>query len=190
MHTFVGRSRELAWLRRMLAEGHSVVITGPFGSGRTALVRQLASEARGYRFVHLHEGQSRRHMRATLCAARMMGGPVVAVLDDVGRLTPARRRFLRDITSEPGQSCIVVADGCLGARALVQLRAALGAAPVIGLGPLSMRAAETFVAAEVRRRRLAWSPADIRASARSAHGVPLLLRLMMETASQRRDAGS
>lgn len=48
---FVGRGRELRCLRRYLHDGRNIVLVGAFGSGRTALVRELASALPQKRFL-------------------------------------------------------------------------------------------------------------------------------------------
>ena len=52
MIPFVGRAREICEVTEALAEGTNVVLVGPYGIGRTALVRQVARSMRGrWRFV-------------------------------------------------------------------------------------------------------------------------------------------
>jgi MoxR-like ATPase len=59
MTSFVGRRREAARIRAALEADRNVVLTGPFGIGRTALARHAArTMAERFRFVFLDGDRS------------------------------------------------------------------------------------------------------------------------------------
>lgn len=103
---FVGRERELRLLRRVLQDGHSVVLTGAFGSGRTTLVHELARTMGNWRFVAWKEDESRRRVRAAVrdaaietCTTGSASDPrIVVVVDGVVHLTAQRVRCLQEFT--------------------------------------------------------------------------------------------
>lgn len=181
---FVGRTRELRHLTRWLDQGRNIVLTGPFGSGRTTLVRRLAEQTTDtYRFVWLPTSGTRREMRRALDDVVSTQGPrVVAVLDDVARLTSPKLTFLRKLVPRGPASWIVIVERSLDDTALLRLRAALGAAPLVRLGPLSFAEVEQYVAACIRTRGLRWSTSEIRACARASQGFPLIVRWSMDAA--------
>jgi hypothetical protein len=188
MRPFVGRSQELSRLRKLLDARRNIVLTGAFGSGRTALVRRLAESSAGpYHFVFLTGGETRREINTQIRgAATRVDGRVVGVLDDVAVVTTPRLRFLSEQVRSDGASWLVIVERSVDGTILERLRAALGAAALVRLGPLSDAAAERLVGEWLRARHLEWDPTSLRAFARAAHGHPLALRLAVEDALRAR----
>jgi hypothetical protein len=184
MTLFVGRGRELCRLRTLLDAKRNIVLTGTFGSGRTALVRRLAESSAGaYHFVFLTGNETRREIDHQIrTAASRFSGRVVGVLDDVAVVTSPRLRFLREQVRADHASWLVIVERTVNVAALGRLRAALGAAVLVRLGPLSQGATERWVAEWVRTRKLDWDATEVRAFARAAHGYPLALRLSLDAA--------
>lgn len=101
MIPFVGRTRELRRLREWLDARRSVVLTGAFGSGRTALVRQLASEvSTSCCFNYLDPTVTRAELRrlTQMSTQRRDSRRLVLVIDDVCHLTPQKRARWRELT--------------------------------------------------------------------------------------------
>jgi len=182
MTPFVGRSRELSRLRTLLDARRNIVLTGTFGSGRTALVRRLADmNAGAYHFVFVDGNSTRREIdRQIRTAASRVSGRVVGVLDDVVAVTTPRLRFLSAEVQSDHASWLVIVERSLDATALERLRGALGAAALIRLGPLSQAAAERLVSDGLRARHIEWDVTSLRAFARTAHGHALTLRMGVE----------
>ena len=185
---FVGRVRELRSLRRFLDAGYSVVLTGPFGSGRTSLVGELARKLRSSRFVAWKEAESRRLVRIAVrdaaIGARTSGSVirsrVVLVVDDVVHLTAQRVRCLRELVRTLQCQTIVIVESSMPPDEIARLRAALGAARLLRLGPLSRRAVEQYFSESVRTLGLNWSSDEIRGTARATHGHPLTMHTTLE----------
>jgi hypothetical protein len=184
MTPFVGRSRELSRLRKLLDARRNIVLTGAFGSGRTALVRRLADVSAGaYRFVFADGNSTRREIDRRIRTAAACGSArVVGVLDDVAAVTTPRLRFLREQVRSEHASWLVIVERSVDATALERLRAALGAAALVRLGPLGQAAAERLVREGLRVRRIEWDETSLRAFARTAHGHALTLRMAVEAA--------
>jgi len=188
---FVGRTRESTRIRRELEAGHNLVMTGPYGIGRTALVRHVARALMPERtFVHLDgslpPAQLLRRLRLTpLATALPRGakrGPAparreaiapVLVLDDIGSLTRQRIGFFHELRMTCAFPIIAIVERFLPSDDLARLRTALYPAPLLTLCPLTMSVAETFFVAWARRRHLAWTAGHVRGLALASHGYPL-----------------
>jgi hypothetical protein len=188
---FVGRTCELRRLTRLLDEGRNIVLTGVFGSGRTMLVRRLATHDRGRQFLLWDSRNSQRVLRITvekLCAVRAVhhrtgdGRPPVVVIDDVVCVTAQRLRSLRELVRAHRCQIIVIVERSVPSSDVTRLRAALGAARLVCLGPLSRGATERYFSLAVREHRLEWTLDEIRSTARSTHGHPLIMRATLGAA--------
>jgi energy-coupling factor transporter ATP-binding protein EcfA2 len=188
---FVGRTAELRCLSRYLDEGRNIVLTGSFGSGRTTLVRALASALPHKRFVFWGDGDSRRAIRVALEGSpdgrqRNSRAPVVGqtvlVADDVVHLTAPRTRFLRELVQTGRGQIIVIVERSMPNEEVARLRAALGAARLMRLGPVSSRMAERYFSLAAARHQLRCTAEQIRGTARSTHGHPLTMRTTLELA--------
>jgi hypothetical protein len=188
MTPFVGRSRELSRLRTLLDARRNIVLTGTFGSGRTALVRRLADVSAGaYHFVLADRNSTRREIDHQIrTTASRVAGRVVGVLDDVAAVTTPRLRFLREEVRSDHASWLVIVERSLDPAALGRLRAALGAAALVRPGPPSQAAAERLVSEGLRVRQLEWDVTTLRALARTAHGHALTLRMGVDAVLQSR----
>jgi energy-coupling factor transporter ATP-binding protein EcfA2 len=188
---FVGRTVELRCLRRYLDEGRNIVLTGSFGSGRTTLVRELVSALPHKRFVFWSGGDSRHVIRVAMegstqgrqCDSRATGvGEAVLVVDDVVHVTVPRMRFFRELVQTGRGQIVVVVERSMPREEVARLRAALGAARLMRLGPVSSRMAERYFSFAAIRHQLGWSAEQIRGTARSTHGHPLTMRTTLEVA--------
>lgn len=188
---FVGRTRELMRVARLLNEGRNVVLTGVYGSGRTTLLRQLASNERGRQFVFWDNRGSQRALRIAvekLCAVRTVHNrprdrpPPVVVVDDVVQITAQRLRSLRELVRADRCQIIVIVEGLVPSADVTRLRAALDAARLVCLGPLSRSATERYFALATRQHTLGWNIDEIRSTARSTHGHPLIMRATLQAA--------
>ena len=188
---FVGRTRELRRIARLLNEGRNIVLTGVFGSGRTTLIRRLASDQRDRQFIFSDSRNSQRALRITierLCAVRTVRSrpadrrPPVVVLDDVVRVTAQRLRSLRDLVWATRCQIIVIVESSVSSGDVTRLRAALEAARLICLGPLTRNATEQYFSLAAREQTLGWNLDEIRSTAWSTHGHPLIMRATLEAA--------
>ena len=175
---FTGRDGELRQLSRLLAEGRNIILTGVFGTGRTALIHQLARAERR-QFMFWCSKDSYRTLR--LAVRRSRAVPVV-VMDDVVHVTPQRLRLFRELLRARRCQFIVIVERSLPDGELMRLRAALQAPRPICLGPLSEEATERYFALAVREHGLNWTPDEIRLIAQSTHGHPLIMRATIDVA--------
>lgn len=187
MIPFVGRGRELRRIAAHLDDGRNIVLSGPFGSGRTTLVRHLAASRPDVQFLFLDSTATKRAILATLARAAALGGPcppsrVVLVLDDVVRVTWQRQRLLRDLARRHDVRFVIIVERILPPDDLMRLRAALQAARLVTLGPVSRAAAEQYFTIAAARLKLNWSSVEIRSIAGTTHGSPLVMRLTLEAA--------
>jgi hypothetical protein len=152
-----GRDGELARLsdrwRAVRAEGHggAVLITGPAGSGKSRLARELAGSARaGGAIVLLTACPDDRHEQSPVAVAGLLiglaraAGGLLLHLDDVHRLDPASRRVLAELGPRlAGAPLLVVATARSErehAGGVAAFRSALGAPvhPELALPPLEV----------------------------------------------------
>ncbi len=197
--TFVGRERERALLRNALDAGQGVVLRGRYGLGRTALVRAVADElGPAWRFVivDFREPPARvcaqfaamllvpprrrsqtpatyRGMRCWLAKGRRVPGTPVLVLDDIGRLTPAKWRLLRFLSSLPRLRIVAIVEPFFPAREIMRLRVALYPSVELELHRLPLEASMRFFADASARYGLGWSDERVRLLATSRGGYPL-----------------
>jgi hypothetical protein len=167
------------------------MLTGVFGSGRTTLVRRLASGERGREFVFWASRNSQRALRITvdkLCVVRATQGisggrkPPVVVIDDVVQITAQRLRSLRELVRATRCQIIVIVERSVPGSDVTRLRVALDAARLVCLGPLSRSATERYFSLAAREHNLGWNLDEIRSTARSTHGHPLIMRATLEAA--------
>src|SRR6266851_6686564 len=113
--SFVGRRRELAEIRKKLAEARLVSLTGPGGVGKTRLaIRAAADLGRGFR----HGGWLVELAEVTDPA--LIGHAVMAALDLRDQAAAGPQALLRDYLRD--KDLLLVADNCehlLGAAAQV-----------------------------------------------------------------------
>jgi hypothetical protein len=214
MIELVGREREEARLASALGAGRNAVVSGKYGSGRTALVRHLAGTCAGrFRFALCDFSAPPRDTWATLAAAflpakrgktsirqtgyrtlraRVLGAslgdgpPAVVVLDDVGRVTPARLDLVRRLSVTDRFLFVAVVERHLPDAERKHLLACLAPCERLRLGPLSQPAVRGFLARASAARGLSWTPEKIEAVARGTGGYPLSMRLALERREERR----
>lgn len=186
MTPFVGRARELRQLRTWLADGRHVVVTGTYGSGRTALLRQLATDPGADLNVQFITADcSKRGVALALEPHFHRRRRLVAVLDDVISISRGRLTFMATAARRYDFSWVVIADRALPAADLLRLRIHLAPAPVIKMSALSPTLAHRLLRQLLCARGLTWTADDIRLTALSTHGVPLLLCLAADAARRR-----
>jgi len=215
MIDLVGREQEEARLAAALAAGKNVVVSGKYGSGRTALVRHLAETSAGrFRFAFCDFSAPPRETWAVLAAevapdrrrkasgrrrpassralrARVLGAPradgppTVVVLDDVGRLTPARLDALRRLTVTDRFRFVAIIEGHLPAAEREHLLACLAPLERLPLGPLSQPAVRDFLTRAAVARGLGWTAERVEVVARGTAGNSLAMRLALDRGPER-----
>lgn len=208
MTEVVGREREAARLAAALADGRNVVLSGKYGSGRTALVRHVAETSFGrLRFAFCDLAAPPREAWAALAAAlvperrrasasrrggfrtlraRVLGAPLsdgpppVVVLDDVGRLTPARLDLVRRLSVTDRFRFVAIVERHLPEAERARLLTCLAPVERLRLGPLPLPAVRDFLARASAERGLGWGPERIAAVATGTGGHPLSMRLALE----------
>jgi hypothetical protein len=200
---FVGRSAEIASLRRELEAGRNVVIVGKYGIGRTSLVRQAAAQLEAaYRFYFLDfastpagmcrsafeeifKGTARRRrpspesyrqvQRFVAHESPREARIPVLVFDDVARLTPAKCALLRYLARTGHFRFIAIAEAFLSSADLSRLRVLLFPNALLTLHPLAPGESEEFFSAASRNLGLSWTASRMSLLARVKHGYPLAM---------------
>jgi hypothetical protein len=213
---FVGRERELAYLRRELSAGRCVVVTGPFGIGRTSLLRHAAVEmAREWTFVFADfegsPGDAWRELYAAIFPRawkRLRGErmsarwtrfrvlnqrpesrrPAVVVLDNVARLPASRLDFARRLREK--FLVVAIVEDFVPEPAKAALCAALWARPPLRLPHLSVEETAAYFASCSLHHGFGWGPGEILGLARAVAGFPLGMREAMEAERRRREPRS
>ena len=197
---FVGRERDADRIREELGAGHNMVLTGPFGIGRTALLHQVARNLEpAWRFVFLDGSQTagwlcdrlletwgsprlrtpgRRTTPWTVARSRLPElldaepRSVAVVLDDLGKVTEPKLDFLRWLHGLGRIHILAVTERFLGEEGERRLRAVLYPAPRLALGPLPENPAKAFFEGWARAHGLGWGPGAIRGLVLATRGYP------------------
>lgn len=197
---FVGRTREIAALRRLLRQGMNVLLTGRYGVGRSRLTREFAAHFSAtwqFLFIDFSRPVSRSLNEALRQAGSSPGTrgrksytrlidaketlfaddgdarlPRVLVLDDIGKLTPRKLAFLEDLRQADSLLFIAVVENALPEADLFRLRALLYPSAVLPLGNLGHAETAEFFRLASRRYRLGWDEPTIQGLARAANGYP------------------
>jgi len=197
---FVGRVKESERIRKELSEGNNLVLTGPFGIGRTALLRHLAKDLEeGFRFIFMDGSQT----PGRLCEQLLLDGTsrpavptrnatvpwkidrhrletrrerdprtIVLVLDDLAKVTAPKLDFLRWLNGLDHYKIVAVTERFLLEKDLARLRRSLFPAPIVTVGPLSMTSAERFFGAWALQHGVGWSPEIIHGLVLATRGYP------------------
>jgi len=206
---FVGRARETAALRLAFTSGRNVLLSGKYGIGRTALLRQLAdlcsAELRvcfadfsstpaaacrqlAPQLLPVPRRKARRPPRysellAALAKATLASKPrAVIVLDDVERITPAKLQLVRLLAGNPSWRIVAIVERFLPRPELVLLLAWLYPVDRIALGYLDLEQGREYFRRVAEQGRLGWSEERILALARRCGGYPLEMRIAAERA--------
>jgi hypothetical protein len=202
MTPFVGRRREAARIRAVLEANRNVVLTGPFGIGRTALARHAArTMAEHFRFVFLDGDRSPARLCRDLieglfgpggrpgealsyrAARRQIAARIptdarrhVVVLDDIATISHPKLELLRFLVGLGRLRFLVVVEAFLPVADMVRLRSVLVAATLLRLGPLALRDVERYFEERAGALRLPWTRAQVHGFAQAAHGFPAGMR--------------
>lgn len=160
---------------------------GADGLGETA----PAKLSNSYCFTFLDAAVARAELRRLIqkSAARHDRRHLVLVIDDVYHLTPQRRTRWRELTRN-GVQMVTIVERSLATEGVAIIRAALGSAPLLSLGPLSLAAAERYFVECSKAFGLRWNASEVRGTARSTGGVPLTMRMTVDAAIRRARARS
>jgi hypothetical protein len=119
----VGRTRERRVLTRELNGGRNLVLTGVYGSSRTALIRALAAGIPQADFSFWGERDTRRTIRAAVARAHCAGGAgemgsrrLVVVMDDVVHVSRLRLRFMHELLRDTRCQIVAVVAGPVRTR--------------------------------------------------------------------------
>jgi hypothetical protein len=198
---FVDREREARRIAKELAGGHHVIVTGPYGIGRTSLLRKLSESTRDrYRFVFLDFERPVAEMCRFLFvelfprrggkrkAAELRSSGVrfriatwrpedprrhVLVLDNVARLSHRKLGLIGDLAASKRYALVAIVESFLPAAEMERIRGRLAPAPVIRLGRLSDERAREYFALASQSYGMGWTRDRIAAAAAGAGGYPL-----------------
>jgi len=199
-------------VRAELEAGRSVVLTGIWGIGRTALAKRVAEEmTREWLFVFVDferppgqvwrdlfsaifpgaqerlgtEGRSAKWMRYRISNRRLEGRRRhVVVLDNVARLTAPRLDAIRRLRER--FQVLAVTEAFLPEEASTALCAALWARRPLRLGHLSEAATVAFFAECSRHHGFGWGEGEVRGLAQAVNGFPLGMREAVAAELRRR----
>lgn len=203
---FVGREEEKGEILETLEEGKSVIITGKFGIGRTALIKQIAamtkkqcrffftdfSKTPGNVCNHLMKElfpeeefkwkqRSYRSTRSFILSHRLEDlRKQIIVLDNVEKVTAAKFGLIRSLIWEKRFQLIAIVENFLPPGDLFRLRVRMIPASVIALGYLSVRNVAEFFHHFSKEHHLKWDESEIRSLATVTGGYPLAMNDVIE----------
>jgi hypothetical protein len=198
---FVGRLDEVARISTALQGGRNLLLTGAYGIGRTALLRQVARGLGPEWHWHFLDGagtpaelgrqlverfsprkplltrkaRSLAHQdRHRLESASVTNGLMsVIVLDDLIKLTRPKLAFCRWLAGLGRYRIIAVPEVSIPREGMERLRTALYPSIRVHLDHLPASAARRFFEAYAERNHLPWTRDHIHGLVLATHGYPL-----------------
>ncbi|MCX5637072.1 MAG: ATP-binding protein [Planctomycetota bacterium] len=195
---FVGRKKEIGLITRALERGENVIITGKYGSGRTALARnitenekdrwhfimtdfsQIPSKACSDIFNQLFSSTShkKKHslhykpMRFKIANIALENtiSPVI-VLDNIEKLPPRRLDLIRYLASDGHFQFVAITENFLPEADFTRLRAILLPCITVSLGRLGYVSALEFF--RHFAPQCGWTESRIKSLSEITHGYPL-----------------
>lgn len=205
---FAGREKEKTKIIKELQRGRNIILTGKYGIGRTCLIHHVASLLPSpWRFIFVSFNQtpgqtsktlmkelgmrrtfsktgipmgykSRRYRIAGMAVRK--GLKIVIVLDDIARLTTAKKVFLRHLILEQHFQFIAIVEHFLPEKDLFDLKTQLFPATHVTLGYLDNADVEHILQNHSRRYRLEWDDRQVRQLAALSGGYPLGITEMLK----------
>lgn len=201
----MGRSVETRAILRALGRGDNVILSGRYGIGRTRLIQHVAGTAGpALKFVFadfsdslsnvardlwIDIGQKRKSsvesMPFRLVVARLAAHAcemqnTVVVLDDIGKLTLPKIRFLQRLTLFGRMRYIAIVESFLPAVQFDRLKGCLAPSVQIELKHLSISDTCRYFEAVSKKHARRWHSAMIEGMADAARGYPLGMVEMAE----------
>lgn len=201
---FVGRKREITAVIKSLKQGRNVVLTGRYGVGRSCLVKHISRLCSGswqFLFADFSKTAARccNDMVNQLASARskplphrytrmihvkdiLMGRkvpadlPRVVVLDNIGKISPQKLAFIRDMRFDSDLLFVAITESFLPAAYLFRLRSTLYPSDLLLLHNLKCQETAAFFRKFSQKKRLGWSEHFIQMLAASAGGYALLMK--------------
>jgi len=198
---FVGRKNEIRLVIKTLERNASIIITGKYGIGRTALAKHIADIARDrWHFVmadfsriaskacfdifdqlfsstQAHKKQ--RHLHYKPMRFRIANSTVndtrkpVIVLDNIEKLPPRRLDFIRYIAAEEHFQFVAITESFLPQADFMKLRTVLMPSITINLGRLGHASTMEFF--RHFAPRCGWTESRIKSLSEITNGYPLMM---------------
>jgi len=198
---FVGRKNETRQIMDDLKKGQNIILHGKYGMGRTSLINHVAQLMHyQWKFVFIDFSQTPGQMSKSVMKAlglprklkqsdKIMGYKsmryrianvtlkkgvkVVIVLDNVAKMTAAKKLFLRYLVLEQRFQFIAIVEHFLTQKELLELRVQLMPSTTINLRYLECIDVENFLLTFSNQNSLAWTEDHIRSLASLTFGYPL-----------------
>jgi len=198
---FVGRKNETQQIMDDLKKGQNIILHGKYGMGRTSLINHVAQLMHHqWKFVFIDFSQTPGQMSKSVMKAlglprklkqsdKIMGYKsmryrianvtlkkgvkVVIVLDNVAKMTAAKKLFLRYLVLEQRFQFIAIVEHFLTQKELLELRVQLMPSTTINLRYLECIDVENFLLTFSNQNSLAWTEDHIRNLASLTFGYPL-----------------
>ena len=205
---FVGRETEIRKLSRALEKGHNVIITGPYGIGRTRLVRRVAELNDSWRFALVdfsktagevckrllkeflpNRRSSKRAPRSlSYKAGRYLLDNIafqdqqrpVIVMDNIGKLSSQQLTFLRCMILESRFRFVAIVESFLSPHSLFLLRAMLFPVEMMTLRHLSLQSACEYFKCVSEKHHCEWTNDQIMTFAKTSGGYPLGMKQLIQ----------
>jgi len=197
---FVGRKKEIRLAVKTLERNASIIITGKYGIGRTALAKHIAEIARDrWHFVmtdfsripskacfdifdqlfstQAHKKKHHPHykpMRFRIANSTVddTRKPVI-VLDNIEKLPPRRLDFIRYIAAEEHFQFVAITESLLPQADFMKLRTILSPSITINLGRLGHAGTLEFF--RHFAPRCGWTEGRIKSLSEITNGYPLMM---------------
>ena len=205
---FVGREAEIRKISRALEKGHNVIITGPYGIGKTRLIRRVAELNDSWRFALVdfsktagevckrllkeflpNQRSSKRAPRSlSYKAGRYLlvniafqdqQRPVI-IMDNIGKLSQQQLTFIRCMILESRFRFVAVVESFLSPHSLFLLRAMLFPVEMMTLRHLSLQGACEYFKRVSKKHHFEWTNDQILTFAKTSGGYPLGMKELVQ----------
>jgi hypothetical protein len=203
---FVGRKKEISLIIKALEKGTNIVLSGKYGIGRTALIKNIVNTQDRWLFFWLdfsktpgevcnalykrlfpdHKYKNRyKYEKYKTSRFQIVNFNLpdnrrhILILDNIARLSPHKIKFLRYLTTERRFGFIAIIEDFLTEPDLLRLRLVLSPEIQIKLSHFGNHTTQEYLRKSSKKYSFNWSENRIKTLSEIIEGYPLAMKEMV-----------